>query len=114
MSVKQLKENKRTKDGRTWVFIQYSKGLDGKRHQYQSQAYMTKEEAIKILGLPNIFTKDDLKKAYRRAAMKCHPDMVGGKKEDFQKFRDSYCGYTTWTKISNILKIKFPDTINEL
>lgn len=38
MSVKQLKENKRTKDGRTWVFIQYSKGLDGKRHQYQSQA----------------------------------------------------------------------------
>ena len=36
------------------------------------------------------------------------------KKEDFQKFRDSYCGYTTWTKISNILKIKFPDTINEL
>ena len=46
MSVRQLKENKRTKDGRSWVFIQYSKGLDGKRHQYQSQAYMTEEEAI--------------------------------------------------------------------
>ena len=46
MSVRQLKENKRTKDGRTWVFIQYSKGLDGKRHQYQSQAYMTEDEAI--------------------------------------------------------------------
>ena len=46
MSVKQLKENKITKDGRSWVFIQYSKGLDGKRHQYQSQAYMTEEEAI--------------------------------------------------------------------
>lgn len=46
MSVRQLKENKRTKDGRSWVFIQYSKGLDGKRHQYQSQAYMTEEEAV--------------------------------------------------------------------
>ena len=46
MSVRQLKENKITKDGRSWVFIQYSKGLDGKRHQYQSQAYMTKDEAI--------------------------------------------------------------------
>lgn len=46
MSVRQLKENKITKDGRSWVFIQYSKGLDGKRHQYQSQAYMTEEEAI--------------------------------------------------------------------
>ena len=47
MSVRQLKENKITKDGRSWVFIQYSKGLDGKRHQYQSQAYMTEEEAIR-------------------------------------------------------------------
>ena len=46
MSVRQLKENKITKDGRSWIFIQYSKGLDGKRHQYQSQAYMTEEEAI--------------------------------------------------------------------
>ena len=46
MSVRQLKENKITKDGRFWVFIQYSKGVDGKRHQYQSQAYMTEEEAI--------------------------------------------------------------------
>lgn len=47
MSVRQLKANKITKDGRSWVFIQYSKGLDGKRHQYQSQAYFTKEEATK-------------------------------------------------------------------
>ena len=46
MSVRQLKKNKITKDGRSWVFIQYSKGLEGKRHQYQSQAYMTEDEAI--------------------------------------------------------------------
>ena len=46
MSVRQLKENKRTKDGRSWVFIQCSKGLDDKRHQYQSQAYMTEKEAV--------------------------------------------------------------------
>lgn len=46
MSVRKLKENKMTKDGRSWVFIQYSKGLDGKRHQYQSKAYMTESEAL--------------------------------------------------------------------
>ena len=46
MSVRKLKENKITKDGRSWVFIQYSKGLDGKRHQYQSKAYMTESEAL--------------------------------------------------------------------
>ena len=47
MSVRQLKANKITKDGRSWVFIQYSYGLDGKRHQYQSPAFMTEKEAIK-------------------------------------------------------------------
>ena len=46
MSVRKLKENKITKDGRLWVFIQYSKGLDGKRQQYQSKAYMTENEAL--------------------------------------------------------------------
>mgnify|MGYP002548370720 FL=1 len=46
MSVRKLKENKITKDGRSWVFIQYSKDLDGKRHQYQSKAYMTESEAL--------------------------------------------------------------------
>lgn len=47
MSVRKLKANKITKDGRSWVFIQYSYGLDGKRHQYQSPAFMTEKEAIK-------------------------------------------------------------------
>ena len=47
MSVRKLKANKITKDGRSWVFIQYSYGLDGKRHQYQSPAFMTDKEAIK-------------------------------------------------------------------
>lgn len=46
MSVRKLKENKITKDGRSWVFIQYSKSLDGKRHQYQSKAYVTENEAL--------------------------------------------------------------------
>lgn len=35
MSVRQLKAYKITKDSRSWVFIQYSYGLDGKRHQHQ-------------------------------------------------------------------------------
>lgn len=45
MSVRQLKENKITKDGRSWVFIQFNRGLDGKRHQYQSRAFFTQKEA---------------------------------------------------------------------
>ena len=46
MSVRQLNINKITKDGRSWVFYLNEYGLDGKRHQYQSPAYFTKDEAI--------------------------------------------------------------------
>lgn len=45
MSVRQLSINKRPKDGRSWVFYKNSYGLDGKRHQYSSKAFMTREEA---------------------------------------------------------------------
>ena len=47
MSVRQLKANKRPKDGRSWAFYTSQKGLDGKWHQYQSKAYATKEEATR-------------------------------------------------------------------
>lgn len=54
MSIRQLKQNKIIKDGRSWVFIQYSKVLDDKRHQYQSLSFITEEETTqtkKILRL---------------------------------------------------------------
>lgn len=35
-------------------------------------------------------------------------------KSEFQKFRNSYCGYTTWGRISEILKIQFPETVDEI
>lgn len=35
-------------------------------------------------------------------------------KNEFQKFKDSYCGYTTWEKISMLLGITFPDTVDDI
>ena len=46
MSVRKLPDNKVTKDGRAYAFYINEYGLDGKRHQHQSKAYMTYEEAI--------------------------------------------------------------------
>ena len=43
MSVRKLKENKITKDGGSWVFIQYSKDLDG-----EVNPHMTFKEAYTI------------------------------------------------------------------
>ena len=45
MSVIKLKDNEIRKDGRAFVFRVSEYGIDGKRHQYKSQAYMTQEEA---------------------------------------------------------------------
>lgn len=43
---------------------------------------MTREQALRLLGLSEGFTDDDLRKAYRKAAKSAHPDLGG----DAQKF----------------------------
>lgn len=48
MSVRKLKENKITKDGRSWVFIQYSKGLDGKRSNINQKLIRLKMKHYKL------------------------------------------------------------------
>lgn len=49
----------------------------------------TKQEALEILSLSGTFDEDELKKAYRRASSKYHPDK-GGSTEDMQKVNASY------------------------
>ena len=34
--------------------------------------------------------------------------------KEIQKFKDSYCGFTTWEKISELLEIAFPDTVADV
>ena len=46
MSVRKIPKSRITKDGRSYAFIVAEYGLDGKRHQHQSKAYMTEDEAI--------------------------------------------------------------------
>ena len=45
MSIRKIPKNRVTKDGRSYAFMVTEYGLDGKRHQHQSKAYMTYEEA---------------------------------------------------------------------
>ena len=45
MPVRQLKKDKWTKDGRSWIFYLYEKQIDGSLKQYTSKAFMTKKEA---------------------------------------------------------------------
>ena len=55
---------------------------------------MTKNEARIILGVGSNPTADELKKAYRKMAMKHHPDK-GGDEEEFKKLNSAYHLLTT-------------------
>lgn len=83
----------------------YQSGGNGGYNQYTNQGGRTSQPsgyridtAYKVLGLPTTATGDEVKKAYRKLAVKYHPDKVAqlgpefqkGAKEKFQKVQDAY------------------------
>jgi DnaJ-class molecular chaperone len=51
---------------------------------------MTLQESYKILGLTSDATEDEIKKAYKKLAMKHHPDREGGNEEKFKQIKEAY------------------------
>lgn len=52
---------------------------------------MNISEALQLLGLARGYTKEDLKKAYRKLSKKYHPDMVGvGESDMFMRITEAY------------------------
>ncbi len=68
------------------------------RSQTVPQSGISLEKAYQILGITKTATESEIKKAYRKLAIKYHPDKVSqlgeefqkGAKEKFQKVQDSY------------------------
>jgi molecular chaperone DnaJ len=54
---------------------------------------MTKRDYYEILGVSRTASADELKKAYRQIAMKCHPDRCPGDKEAETKFKEAAEAY---------------------
>jgi len=53
----------------------------------------TRRMACKILDVKDMASKEELKKAYRRVAMKCHPDKNLGEPDANKKFTLVKCAY---------------------
>src|SRR3982751_6391494 len=54
---------------------------------------MSKRDYYKVLDLPRTATEADVKKAYRRLAMKYHPDRNPGDKEAEENFKEAKEAY---------------------
>lgn len=64
-----------------------------RRAQFESELNSFSDsgfDATQILGLQSNFSLNELKKAYRRAAIKTHPDRPGGNEEQFEIVTKAY------------------------
>ncbi len=55
---------------------------------------MTKRDYYEILGVPRNATQEEIKRAYRRLALKYHPDRNPGDKEAEEKFKEAAEAYS--------------------
>ena len=54
---------------------------------------MAKRDYYEILGIPKSASKDEIKKAYRKLALKHHPDKNKGNKSSEEKFKEASEAY---------------------
>ena len=54
---------------------------------------MAKRDCYDVLGIPKGASKEDIKKAYRKLALKFHPDKNKGDKASEEKFKEASEAY---------------------
>ena len=54
---------------------------------------MAKRDYYDVLGVPKSASKDEIKKAYRKLALKYHPDKTKGDKSSEEKFKEASEAY---------------------
>lgn len=63
---------------------------DEESHYWKDDNTLTNQVYCSILQIEPPINKNDLKKAYRKKALKVHPDKNGGDSSEFLKVKDAY------------------------
>ena len=76
---------------------------------------MTKRDYYDVLGISKSSSKDEIKKAYRKLALKYHPDKTKGDKKSEEKFKEASEAYhilsTKREKITTINLVMRPSRV---
>ena len=51
---------------------------------------MAKRDYYEVLGVAKSASDDDIKRAFRKLAVKYHPDKAGGSEEKFKEINEAY------------------------
>jgi hypothetical protein len=79
-----------------------------------SQPITSRSAALAVLGLPEIATEQDIKKAYHKAALRTHPDKPTGSESAFLEVQQAYTFLTEPTTDAPAPPTTFEDLIAAL
>ena len=68
---------------------------------------MAKRDCYDVLGVPRSASKDDIKKAYRKLALKYHPDKTKGDKNSEEKFKEASEAYRILSDYTKRIECRF-------